>query len=60
MNTWAWYVIIAISALGLGYVVGYAVAEEIEWQRARAYLAWMWRAREEDGGTVAKEAQAVG
>lgn len=50
MNTWAWYVIIAISALGLGYVVGYAVAEEIEWQRARAYLAWMWRAREEGRG----------
>mgnify|MGYP001237530473 CR=1 FL=1 len=39
------FVAVGLAALGLGYVVGYAVAEEIEWQRARAYLAWMWRAR---------------
>lgn len=46
MSDWAATVAIA-AALLIGYGMGYAVAAEREWERARRYLAWMRGAMKE-------------
>lgn len=47
MTTWE-IIFALLTALIGGYGVGYTVASEREWERARRYLHWMWQAREEE------------